>query len=379
MNTQKPVKPMVTTAANVRYMGTEPDWPQQPEDKNRVSRLSGAFAWYGYHFGHKEAKECVLDWLARNSTSDVVKEFARVPENSVINTLGWLCRMGLRGLVFNERESNYVRDTVANLIERNQQAKVEVDTDEPAAPKPNIQERLREKVQAAAAEIDAMYDDFRVSGCKLGDEHKPMNVIRAANVVPQMVSDISDIWQRHLDELLLVAAGTDGQLVEGYSHLSAKQLKACIRFCEQVIDDCASYRQIKKVERKPRKKKPVSPEKLTARFKYLREYAELKLTSEPVTKLVNASEAWFYEVKKRKLIHVVADPHVRTFSVKGSALIGIDDKNTVMKTLRKPEEQIKKFMAGGLPQMRKFFKDIKATEARYNGRGTENLVLLKIK
>ena len=379
MTSTKPIKPMPTKAADVRYMGAEPDFAQQPSEHNRTSRLVGAFTWYGYHFGHKEAKEIVLDWLTRNDKSDLAKHFARVPENEVITTLGWLCRMNLRGLEFTARESGYVNDTIVSLVERANRVKAVVISDEPAVTKPNIQERLREKVQAAAADIDGMYDDFREAGCKPSDDYKPMNVLRAANVVPQMVGDIADIWQRHLDELLLVAEGTDGQLVEGYSHLSAKQLRNCIRFCEQVIADCASYRQIKKVERKPRKKKPVSPEKLSARFKYLKAHPELKLTSEPVTKLVGASEAWFYDVRKRKLIHVVADPHIHTFSVKGTTLIGIDDKNSVMKTLRKPEEQIKKFMAGGLPQMRKFFKDIRATEARYNGRGSENLVLLKIK
>lgn len=379
MTSQKPIKPMTTKAADIRYMGTEPDFATQPTDANRTSKLVGAFTWYGYHYGHKEAKDIVLDWLARHDQADLAKDFAKVPDNSVQTTLGWLCRMNLRGLILNQREDDYIKTTIMTLVQNTQAARQVVVEDEPAAPKPNIQERLREKVQTAAAEIDAMYDDFRAAGCRASDQHKPMNLLRAHNVVPQMVGDISDIWQRHMDELELVAQGTDGQLVEGYSHFSNKQLRACIKFCEQVIADCASYRQIKKVERKPRKKKPVSPEKLTARFKYLKTHEELKLTSEPVTKLVNASEAWFYDVRKRKLIHVVADPHVNTFSVKGTTLIGIDDKNTVMKTLRRPEEQIKKFMSGGLPQMRKFFKDIRATEARYNGRGSENLVLLKIK
>jgi diguanylate cyclase len=63
-----------------------------------------------------------------------------------------------------------------------------------------------------------------------------------------------------------------------------------IKFAEQVIADCASYVQIKKTERAPRKKKPVSAEKLTARFKYMKQFDELNLVSEPVTKLVGANE-----------------------------------------------------------------------------------------
>jgi hypothetical protein len=131
------------------------------------------------------------------------------------------------------------------------------------------------------------------------------------------------------------------------------------------------------VERKPRAKKSVSPEKLSAKFKYLKDFAELKLTSVAPAQLVNAGEAWLYDTKKRKLIHVMADAHLGTFSVKGSAIVGFDTMQTVQKTLRKPAEQLKELLAGGKPAARKVFKDIKATETKYNGRGNENLIILK--
>ncbi len=123
----------------------------------------------------------------------------------------------------------------------------------------------------------------------------------------------------------------------------------------------------------------MSPEKLTAKFKYLKEFPELKLTSENVTKLVGATEAWLYDTKKRKLIYVVADTHINSLSVKSSALLGFDATNSVQKTLRKPAEQIKALMSGGAPAARKFFKEIKSTETKFNGRGNENLVLLRIR
>jgi hypothetical protein len=154
------------------------------------------------------------------------------------------------------------------------------------------------------------------------------------------------------------------------------QLKNCVKFCETVINDCNSYVQLKKVERKPRAKKAVSPEKLTRKFKFLKEFDELKLKSEPVTKLVSASEAWLYDTAKRRLIHVMADSHIGTFTVKGSAIIGFDTLTTVQKTLRKPAEQLKAVIGGGKPAARKAFGEIKATETKYNGRGNENLIIL---
>jgi hypothetical protein len=144
-----------------------------------------------------------------------------------------------------------------------------------------------------------------------------------------------------------------------------------------VINDCASYVQIKKVERKPRAKKAVSPEKLSSRFKYLREFPELNLTSASPATLVNASEAWLYDTKKRKLIHVVADTHIGSFTVKGSSIVAFDAANSSQKTLRKPAEQIRSITSVGKPAARRVYKEIKSTEIRFNGRGNENLIILR--
>jgi hypothetical protein len=175
-----------------------------------------------------------------------------------------------------------------------------------------------------------------------------------------------------------VLEGKDSQLVEGYGHIGKLQMKQLVKFAEQVITDCSNYVQIKKVERKPRAKKAVSPEKLTAKFKYLKTFPELKLVSEPAVKLVDATEAWLYDTAKRKLIHVVGDVHRGSFTVKGSAIIGFDTGNSSQKTLRKPAEQIKALMAAGKPAARKMFKEIKATEVKFNGRGNDNLVILRV-
>jgi len=180
-----------------------------------------------------------------------------------------------------------------------------------------------------------------------------------------------------LQEFNEVLEGADEQLVEGYSHLSKAQLKQCVKFCEAVLADCSSYISIKKVERKPRAKKAVSPERQSSKFKYLKEFSEFNLKSENPAKLVGASEAWLYDTAKRKLIHVMADAHLGTFTVKGSAIIAFDAMTTVQKTLRKPAEQLKAVMSGGKPAMRKSFGDIKATETKFTGRGNENIIILK--
>ena len=376
----KAPRPLNPKSADTKYTGGEPEWRLQPESESRASALIAAFTWYNYHYDKKTVKELVIDWLTRNDRQRDARDFARVPESTIRNQTGWLCRMNTMGLDLNEHELLTVDTAITEHLRTVRAIREVVKAAEPdAVARPNIQDRLRDKMVEAAGEIEGMYDDMIVAGAKMSADFKPLLVLRGMNVAPQMVGEIAQHWKTRLAELEEVVRGKDAQLVEGYNNFGKLQVKNLVKFAEQVVADCGSYVQIKKVERKPRKKKPVSAEKLTARFKYLREFAELKLQSEPVTRLVNAQEAWLYETKKRKLIYVVADTHAGSFTVKGSSLIGFDPTNSVQKTLRKPAEQIKALLQGGVAQHRKYFKDIKATEIKFNGRGSENLILLKIR
>jgi hypothetical protein len=285
--------------------------------------------------------------------------------------------MNMMGLELTDHEQIKLDTLLKEILESKQDDVAEETPVDDVVPKITIQDRLREKVADCAGELEGLFDEFLISGAKMSADFKPISVIRGKNVAPQMVGTIADVWKRRQAEFEEVIAGKDPQLVEAYGHLGKIQLRNVLKFCETVINDCGAYVQIKKVERKPRAKKAVSPEKLASKFKYLKEFAELKLTSLPATALVNKTEAWLYDTKKRKLVHIVADEYTKEFTVKSNSIIGFSTAETTQKTLRKPAEQLKAITTGGKPSARKFFKDIKATEVAWNGRGTENLIILK--
>ena len=373
---QKPIKSMTPRSQDIGY-GPEPTWKEQPAETERFSALTRMFNWYNYHYGKKEARDCIVDWLTRTNRTVEAKAFAKLPEATVYKIgIGWICRANTLGLQITEKELDTINTTIADYLHAGKSVKEVVEVAEVAV-KPNIQDRLREKMSEAAGELEGMYDEMIIAGGKMSADYKPVSLLRSMNVAPQMIGTIKEIWERRLVELKEVAAGKDGDLAEGYGHFGKLQVRNFIKFAEQVIADCGAYVQIKKVERKPRAKKAISPEKASAKFKYLKEFAELKLKSESAAKLVGASEAWLYDTAKRKLIHVVADAHLGTFFIKGSSIVGFDPAATVQKTLRKPAEQIKSIVSVGKPAARKAFKDIKATEVKFNGRGNDNLLILK--
>ena len=380
MATAKHIKSMTPRSLDTGT-GPEPTWKDQPNPDERVSQLTRMFNWYNYYYSKKEAKDCIVDWLTRNNRAADAKAFGRIPETTLWSMgMGWLCRANTMGLELTAVELERINTYIADNIQAHRSVKevVVAAVAETAVVKPNIQDRLREKISEAAGEIDGMYDEMIRAGAKMSASYKPIAVLRSMNVSPQMVGTIADIWRSRLAELEDVVGGRDSDLAEGYGHFGKLQVKNLVKFAEQVIADCGSYVQIKKSEKKPRAKKAVPPEKVVARFKYLREFAELKLKSESSTKLVGASEAWLYDSAKRKLVHVVADSHLGTFTVKGSAIVGFDPAATVQKTLRKPAEQIKSIVGVGKPAARKAFKDIKSTEVKFNGRGNDNLIILRV-
>jgi hypothetical protein len=361
---------------DTKFMGFESTWDVQPIAEVRIGLLSTAFTWYNYFYNKKDARDMIAAYLEHNDRKADVKKLRAASDSSIVLTAAWLCRMTMVGLELTELEAAKLEEMLQQTLRSKKQEVVEVAKDGAVA-KLTIQDRLRDKVMECSAELDGLLDEFIKDGAKMSASYKPIVTMRGMNVAPQMVKEIADIWQRKLPEFEAVIAGKDSALVEGYSNLSKIQMRGVIKFCEAVINDCGAYVQIKKVERKPRKIKVVSPEKQASKFKVMTTFPELKLIGLPAASLVEKSEAWIYDTKKRKLIHIVADSHVGTFTVKSNSVIGFSTVESQQKTVRKPADVVKAIQTAGKPAARKIFKDLTTTETVFNGRGTENLLILK--
>jgi len=372
----KAIKPLNPRSADTNAMGMEPVWKTQPTE-NRISALSHAFSWYNYFYGKKDARDMIVNYLETHDRKADVRTLKSIPDSAIRLTTGWLCRMKMVGLELSEHEQIQLDNLLTEILTSKQEVEVESEPAPDAPAKPNIQDRLREKVMECAAELEGVFDEFMMDGAKMTASIKPIATIRGMNVAPQMISVIADIWKKKQAEFEAVANSKDPQIIEGYGNLSKIQLRNVLKFCETVINDCGAYVQIKKVERKPRKVRAVPPEKRAAKFKHMAEFAELKLKSLPPAQLVDKAEAWLYDTKKRKLIHVVADSYTQAFTIKNNSVIGFSTTETLQKTVRKPAEVVKAVQAAGKPAARKIFKDLKATETAWNARGTENLIILK--
>lgn len=139
--------------------------------------------------------------------------------------------------------------------------------------------------------------------------------------------------------------------------------------CDVVIDAA-------KASRKPRAKKAPSKEKLISKLKYLERDDKLQLVSVNPLDIIDAKEVWVYNIKTRKLGKYVAADHA-TLQVKGAGLQFYDEKLSIQKTLRKPDETLKEFKKAGKVQLRKFMDNIKTTDIKLNGRLNSDTIILK--
>ena len=160
--------------------------------------------------------------------------------------------------------------------------------------------------------------------------------------------------------------------------MGKRQLTAIVKWWQQALADANSYNVVKKATKAPRKKKAVSPEKVVAKLKYAKEFKELALKSVEPTTILTAQELWVYNTKTRKLGIYIADQYAGALSVKNSSILGFDSNTSVQKTLRKPKDQLKEFTANGKPAAKKWFKGVRSTEIKLNGRIGLDIILLKV-
>jgi hypothetical protein len=370
------VKALNPRDVDVQYYGGEPLFVVQPDPDQRRVTLMRSFTWYNRFYGKKDAKELMSQYLDLNNRPADAKIMRKIHENEFLMTLCWLARMRLRGLELDAHEELTLANEIGRLLKivhAPEVVKVEVE----APARPNIQDILREKAKDAAGELEAVFDEFVTDG---KTKTKVMDLVSRFNVMPQHISLITEIWKKKQTEFADLQEGKDKQLIEGYSHLTKIQVRNIVKFIDQVLTDLNAYVSVKKASKAPRQRKAVPVEKIVAKLKYLKTFkdtaSKLDLTSISPVKLHGASEAWVYDTAKRKLHHYIADEYSKSFTVKGSTLLGFDTGKSEVKTLRKPAEQLKEIM-GSKPAARKYFTDIKAVATTPNGRFNEAMIILK--
>lgn len=366
--------------ADEKYTGPEPEWSAEAaewDSEKFDNRLRKSFYYYNYYYSQKDCKKYVVEWLQKNSklTADEIKAFNRAGDRLLPMTVCSLIMAHRQGMPFRGRHIEFIIESVQAVIDQAEPEVVEtVEGDKPKAYVPTIQDRLNEKTSEIIGELEGIYDDI-TTGVK--NPTKLYDFLVANNVVQSQLGKYEELYNKRKAELELAQTKQDEQVKEGYSHYKAADFKRVIGWIDDLLGAVEQYRGVKKATKKARVKKAPSKEKLVAKLKYAKEDKGLKIVSINPADIIGASELWVYNTKTRKLGKYVCASY-QTLNIKGTSITGFDTDKSVSKTLRKPEEKLKEFAKAGKIQLRKFLEDIKATEAKLNGRISTDIVLLRV-
>ena len=368
-----------------KSVGSEPVWDPvralefTEEEFDHHMRIS--LRYYNYFYTTKELKKYLVEW-ARNYDSAAHKfdkatldKFAKASDSLLPLTPCALAKAHKQGMPLHERHVTYlvssIRKVVDNLVD---EAEV-IDPTAPVVVRVTIQDRLNDILKTHILHFEELEDQL-IEGKTV--DPKAYEYLTGKNVPQGMLSRIAAVFEKHQDEMNEARAGKDEQLNEGYAHYKAADYKRFDTFYTKLIADLTSYGQVKKATKKVTVRKPPAKEKLVAKLKYLKEEKTLRLVSVNPVDIIGATELWVYNIKTRKLGKYVAESMGGALTVKGTAIVGFDVSTSVQKTLRKPELQLKEFLASGKIQLRKFIEDIKATEIKLTGRIGLDTILLKV-
>lgn len=361
--------------ADEKYTGGEPQWPEESSewsDEQFDSFLRRSFNYYNYFYSQKDCKKYVSEWMKSTGkwTKDQIKTFDRTSDRSVPMTVCSLIMANRAGMQLRERHTVYVTKSITEAINQAEPEKVVEVAKAVETYKPTIQDRLAEKTSELIGELEGHYDEIDTNSVKFYEWFGNNNVVQN-----QLVK-YENVFQKRKAELEEAMRKADPQLVEGYKHYKSADFKKRIKWIDDLLAAIEQYRGVKKAAKKARVKKAPSKEKIVSKLKFAKENKPLKIVSINPADIIGASELWIYNVKTRKLGKYLAASY-QTLSVKGTSIIGFDADKSISKTLRKPEEQLKEFAKAGKVALRTFLKDIKAVEAKLNGRIGVDILLLK--
>ena len=325
-----------------------------------------ALNWYSSNRESKDAEKYLLAFIKKSKH----KVSNRVVEMQP-KTFGFLCRMKLNGAVFSEKQEKAFQTYLSTMLNA---VAFEDTFTKPKTNVVNIQERMAEKINEIAGDLEGSIDEYIESEFK--DEPSPYAIMQD-RVKGAYVNKLTEIFKKRRQEFDEVLNTDDVDLKEGYSNFSKNELKKLVAYCDKIITDAIKFGTESKQSRKPRKRKTKTPEQLTAKLNYCKEFEELKLKSIDPKQVVGAITLWVYNTKLRKLGAYHADD-ASGLSVKGSTITNYNESKSISKKLRKPEVTLPEVLNGGKVFLRNILGNIKAKESLLTGRINRDTILLKI-
>lgn len=217
--------------------------------------------------------------------------------------------------------------------------------------------------------VDSILDRIRHNKIKTFDE---ANIVSLRSLAQAEIKKLNAQYETTKIDLTAALAG-DAFFLEAYNHFTKQQLKLANEYLKNLKTLKHDDAQGKLRQRSERKKKVKDPALVVRKLLYLPKDKETGVEStDPIT-LVGAQQMWVYNIKTRRLGCYYAK-HESGLTIKGTTVIDYDEERSTFKTLRKPKEQLWKFISSGV----KFWDSIKSVPQKMGKQTTRDTLIVKV-
>ena len=241
----------------------------------------------------------------------------------------------------------------------------------------SIQDRIKERAREVAGEIEGWLDEFcldKKSEIKKVEEF--VGLYKTFDIKSPHARYIRDFFEYRSNEITEVIEGQNKDLNEAYSNFSKTEIKKLSLFYSNLLKACDMIQEVAKIERAPRKKKPVSQEKIISKLRYKKEDPILGIVSINPIQIIGAKEVWCFNTKTKKITQYKA-LDANGLTVKGASIVNFS-ADSAEKTLRKHVDALAAFKQTNKVKLRTFMKDIATVDIHPTGKLNEHHLILRV-
>ena len=273
-----------------------------------------------------------------------------------------------------------INDHINALINTGKSKKVQRELKDESKPEKvtvTIQERMQNQVDEYMERLSIETDKFLssikdkpvfdIANWLKNNEVKSVQSAMIAEQFEPIVQELTDAYDKNCE-----------QLVEAYDFLTRPQLKKYRNLIQEIIDICTEHSKLVKAVRKPRRKKSRTPGQIIKKLKYCEKSDEYGVSSEDPRKIVGANKVILFNEKYRTLTILESSELVDGLSVKGTTIVGFDEKKSKQIKLREPKSFLDVCVNSGIRAINNKYKTLTTKETTAKGRVNDNTIIVKV-
>lgn len=364
-------------------MGKEPEVGSDLRDEKKYSE---ALNWYNYFMTTEDCK----DEFLKSQPPEISEKVSQLKPYEFIS-VGKISKLLNRKMILSEKSLKIFEERKNELFEKLRLFNIEKTKEKTEEKKyycistykngkPMYQHYTEEEfvklhkrsaiLSAMIADIDEVIDDYYD---RESYQYNLKTYFGRMNPSQSVLDGIKNHYTPQLEELNEYFEKKTPDLIEAYSYYEKSHLNKIREFFKDLISLCEFEKKHKKAQRQPRKKKPVSIEKLLSKFEYMKVLQELNLVSFDPVDIIKSEIVWVYNHKDRKLNYIKAKSGEK-LTVRGKFLDNAEKAEC--KRLRKPKEFLEEFSKGTSAKKMKMFNELTTQSYPFNKKITKECVLL---